>query len=131
MSPLATVALFHHLSTSLRRCFFSLLSYSATRLREYILCCIRRTAILKNNNTAEKRREEEAFGLASIAHYCFVEIKSNCAQCLLSTLKNGGSDQFSGFLRVRNGKLQILWKMIVWRLVNPKTLDGQVLGDVN
>ena len=37
-----------------------------------------RTAILKNNSTAEKRREEEAFALKSIAHYCFVEIKSNC-----------------------------------------------------
>ena len=74
-----TVALIYHLSASLRRCFFSLLSYSATRLREYILCCIRRTAILKNNNTAEKRREKEAFALASIAHYCFVEIRSNCA----------------------------------------------------
>ena len=39
---------------------------------------MRRTAILKNNNTAEKRRKEEAFALESIAHYCFVEIKSNC-----------------------------------------------------
>ena len=55
-----------------------------------------------------------------------------CAQCLVSTLKNGGSDQFSGFFRVRNGKLQILWEMRVWRLVNPKTLKGHVyLGDVN
>ena len=70
-----TVAFFHHRSTSLRRCFFSLLSYSATRLRE---CCMRRKAILKNDSTAEKRREEEAFLLKSIAHYCFVEIKSNC-----------------------------------------------------
>ena len=72
------IVVIHHLSTPLRRCFFSLLSYSATRLREYILCCMRRTAILKNNSTAEKRREEEAFALKSIAHYCFVEIKSNC-----------------------------------------------------
>ena len=39
---------------------------------------MRRTAILKNNSTAEKRREEEAFALASIAHYCFVETKTNC-----------------------------------------------------
>ena len=76
-----TVALFHHLSAPLRRCFFSLLSYSAMRLRECIECCMRRTAILKNNSTAEKRREEEAFALASIAHY-FVEIKSNCAEWL-------------------------------------------------
>ena len=49
------------------------------RLREYIQCSMRRTAILKNNSTAEKRREEEAFALKSIAHYCFVEIKNNCA----------------------------------------------------
>ena len=34
----STVAFFHHQSILLRRCFFSLLSYSATRLREYILC---------------------------------------------------------------------------------------------
>ena len=74
----STVAFIHHLSTSLRRCFSSLLSYNATRFREYILCCMRRTAILKNNSTAEKRREEEAFALKSIAHYCFVETKSNC-----------------------------------------------------
>ena len=39
---------------------------------------MRGTAILKNNSTAEKRREEEAFALESIAHYCFVETKSNC-----------------------------------------------------
>ena len=39
-----------------------------------------RTAILKNDSTAEKRGEEEAFALKSIAHYCFVEIKSNCAK---------------------------------------------------
>ena len=37
-----------------------------------------RTAILKNDSTAEKRIEEEAFALASIAHYCFVETKTNC-----------------------------------------------------
>ena len=37
-----------------------------------------RTAILKNDSTAEKRGEEETFALKSIAHYCFVEIKSNC-----------------------------------------------------
>ena len=40
---------------------------------------MRRTAILKNDSTAEKRREEEAFALASIAHYYFVETKTNCA----------------------------------------------------
>ena len=34
-----------------------------------------------------------------------------CSVPFLSTLKNGGSDQFSGFLRVRNRKLQILWKI--------------------
>ena len=72
------IVVIYHLSTPLCLCFFSLLLYGATRLREYILCCMRRTAILKNNSTAEKRREEEAFALASIAHYCFVEIKSNC-----------------------------------------------------
>ena len=38
-----------------------------------------RTAILKNDSTAEKKRVEEAFALASIAHYCFVETKTNCA----------------------------------------------------
>jgi len=32
----------------------------------------------EKNSTAEKRRKEEAFALASIAHYCFVEIKSIC-----------------------------------------------------
>ena len=73
---LYTVALIHHLSAPHCRCFFSLLSYGATRLREYIQCCMLR--ILKNNSTAEKRREEEAFALKSIAHYCFVQIKSNC-----------------------------------------------------
>ena len=73
-----TVALFNHLLAPLCRCFFSLLSYSAMRLRECIECFMRRTAILKNNSTAEKRREEEAFALASIAHYCFVETKTNC-----------------------------------------------------
>ena len=59
-------------------CFFSLLSYTATRLREYIRCCMRCTAILKNDSRAEKRIEEEAFALASIAHYCFVETNLNC-----------------------------------------------------
>ena len=39
---------------------------------------MRCTDILKNNSTAEKRREEEAFALESIAHYCFVETKTNC-----------------------------------------------------
>merc|ERR1711974_524186 len=78
----ATVAFIHHLSTPLRCCFFSLLSYSATRLRECIQRCMRHTAILKNNSTAEKRREEEAFALESIAHYCFVKTKSNCDACL-------------------------------------------------
>ena len=74
------IADIYHLSTPLRSCFFSLLSYSATRLREYILCCMYRTAILKNDSTAEKRREKEAFALASIAHYCFVETNLNCDQ---------------------------------------------------
>ena len=74
-----TVALFNHPSAPLRRCFISLLSYSAMRLRECIECFMRRTAILKNNSTAEKRRQEGAFALASIAHYCFVETKTNCA----------------------------------------------------
>ena len=75
---MSTVALIYHLSASLRRCFFSLLSYGATRFREYIPCCMRRTDILKNNSTAEKRREEETFVLASIARYCFVETNLNC-----------------------------------------------------
>ena len=39
-----------------------------------------RTAILKNDSTAEKRIEEEAFALASIAHYCFVETNLNCGK---------------------------------------------------
>ena len=39
---------------------------------------MRRLAILKNDSTAEKRREKEAFALASIACYCFVETKTNC-----------------------------------------------------
>ena len=77
------IVVMYHLSTPLRRCFFSLLSFSATRLREYIPCCMCRTAFLKNDSTAEKRREEEAFALASIAHYCFVEIKSNCDEFLI------------------------------------------------
>ena len=72
------IGFIHHLSTTLRSCFFSLLSCSATRLREYIRCCMRRTVILKNDSTADKRRKEEAFGLASIACYCFVETKTNC-----------------------------------------------------
>ena len=76
--PVSITAFIHHLSTPLRRYFFSLLSYSMTRLCEYIQCCMRCTAILKNDSTAEKRREEEAFALASIAHYCFVETKTNC-----------------------------------------------------
>ena len=81
------IGFIYHLSTPLRRCFFSLLSYSATRLREYIQCCMRRTAILKNNSTAEKRREEEAFALESIAHYCFVETNLNCALNVFLTWK--------------------------------------------
>ena len=72
------IVVMYHLSTPLRRCFFSLLSFSATRLREYIPCCMCRTAFLKNDSMAEKRREEEAFALASIAHYCFVETNLNC-----------------------------------------------------
>ena len=72
----------HHLSKPLRRCFFSLLSYGATRLCEYIPCCVLRTAILKNDSTAEKRREEETFALASIALYCFVETNLNCGVCV-------------------------------------------------
>ena len=72
------IADIYHLSTPLRDCFFSLLSYSATRFREYIRCCMYRTAILKNDSTAEKRGEKEAFALASIAHCCFVETKTNC-----------------------------------------------------
>ena len=72
------IGFIHHLSTPLRRYFFSLLSCSAARLREYIKRCMCRTAILKNNSTAEKRREEETFALASIAHYCFVETILNC-----------------------------------------------------
>ena len=82
-----TVALFNHPSAPLRRCFISLLSYSAMRLRECIECFMRRTAILKNNSTAEKRREEVAFALASIAHYCFVEIKSNCGYVSVNYIK--------------------------------------------
>ena len=85
---LATVALFNHPSAPLRRCFISLLSYSAMRLRECIECFMRRTAILKNNSTAEKRRQEGAFALASIAHYCFVEIKSNCGFCGFEKCQN-------------------------------------------
>ena len=61
------------LPNSVRRCFFSLLSYSATRLRE---CCMRRKAILKNDSTAEKRREEEAFALKAMAHYCFGKLRT-------------------------------------------------------
>ena len=72
------IADIYHLSTPLRDCFFSLLSYSATRFREYIRCCMYRTAIFKNDSTAEKRGEKEAFALASIAHYCFVETNLNC-----------------------------------------------------
>ena len=72
------IGFIHHLSTLLRRCFFSLLSYSVTRLREYIQCCMCCTGFLKNDSTAEKRREEEAFALASIAHYCFVKTNLNC-----------------------------------------------------
>ena len=72
------IGFIHHLSTPLRRCFFSLLSCSAARFREHIQCCMCRTAILKNDSTAEKRRKEEAFALASIAHCCFVETKTNC-----------------------------------------------------
>ena len=89
-SPQSTVAFIHHLSTSLRRCFFSLLLYSATRFREYIPCCMRRTDILKNNSTAEKRREEEAFALKSIAYYYFVEIKRNCEPGAKQELENMG-----------------------------------------
>ena len=66
----------------------SFLMYCAIRLREYILCCMRRTAILKNNCTAEKRREEEAFAIASIAHYCLVKTKSHCGQNPPKLLKN-------------------------------------------
>ena len=76
------IVFIHHLSMPLRRCFFSLLSCSATRLRECIQCCMRRTAILKNDSTAEKRREEETFALASIALYCFVETNLNCGVCV-------------------------------------------------
>ena len=84
------IGFIHHLSTPLRGCFFSLLSYSATRLREHILCCMRRLAILKNDSTAEKRREEEAFALASIAHYYFVKTKTNCDTCPLYYLRMSG-----------------------------------------
>ena len=96
-----TVAFIHHPSTPLRRCFFSHLSYSATRLRECIERCTRRTAILKNNSTAEKRREEEAFALKSIAHYCFVETKSNCAHWLTLKLK---IDRLVGFILCYGGE---------------------------
>ena len=48
-----------------------------------------RTAILKNDSTAEKRREKEAFALKSIAHYCFVEIKSNCGSEPLEAILRG------------------------------------------
>ena len=72
------IGFIHHLSTPLRGGFFSLLSCCAARLRENIQYCMCRTPILKNDSTAEKRRKEEAFALASIAHYCFVETKTNC-----------------------------------------------------
>ena len=70
------IGFIHHLSTPLRGGFFSLLSCCAARLRENIQYCMCRTAILKNDSTAEKRGEKEAFALASIAHYCFVETRA-------------------------------------------------------
>ena len=59
-------------------------------------CCICRTAFLKNDSTAEERREEEVFALASIAHYCFVEIKSNCG--IQPKKNNNGKAQMFVFL---------------------------------
>ena len=46
-----------------------------------------RTIILKKDSTTEKRREEEAFVLASITHYCFVETKTNCGLIASETFK--------------------------------------------
>ena len=68
------IAFIHYLSTPLRRGFFSLLSYSATRLCEYIYnsACLPQLLCI-NDKRAEKRREEEGSMLASISQYCFVE----------------------------------------------------------
>ena len=78
---------------------------------------MRRTAVLKNDNTAEKRREEEAFALKSIAHYCFVEIKSNCGFAIAgvhSIYKRSPTD---------NGTL-VPKVYLIWCLKYSKKLSG-------